>query len=160
MPTRFRSSNGFTLLEVLVATVLMAIAVVGLLGNLRTSLANVSRLNDYDRAAILARRQMDALLAQRSLPKGVPIEGLWPVEATGRLPAGWRAMITPYEADVNPGAPLPPGQRFIERIELIVWWGPNEKRRTVKLESFRSGVSTAADTQASERMAVLPGIAP
>jgi type II secretion system protein I len=67
--------RGFTLLEVLVATTLMAVAVVGLLGSLRTSLSNAARLTDYDRAALLARRQMDELLAARLLPKGVPIEG-------------------------------------------------------------------------------------
>ena len=54
--------RGFTLLEVLVATTIMAIAVVGLLSALSTSLRNASRLTDYDRAALVARRKMDELL--------------------------------------------------------------------------------------------------
>ena len=59
---------GFTLLEVLVATMIMAIAVVGLLGNLHTSLRNTDKLADYDRAALFAQHKMDELLLEPGLP--------------------------------------------------------------------------------------------
>jgi type II secretion system protein I len=39
--------RGFTLLEVLVATVIMATAVIALLSNLSTSLNNAARLTDF-----------------------------------------------------------------------------------------------------------------
>ena len=58
---RFR--RGFTLLEVMVATTIMGIAVVTLLSALSTSVRNATRLTDYDRAVLLARAKMDALLA-------------------------------------------------------------------------------------------------
>ena len=67
-PSRSRLSSasgpraGFTLLEVLVATTIMAIAVSGLLASLSTSLRVASRLTDYDRATLLAREKMDELL--------------------------------------------------------------------------------------------------
>ncbi len=54
--------RGFTLLEMLVATAIMGIAVVALLANISTSMQNASRLTDYDRAALLAKRKMDELL--------------------------------------------------------------------------------------------------
>ena len=54
--------RGFSLLEVMVATFIMAVAVVALLSNLTTSLRNASRLTDYDRAALMARHKMDELL--------------------------------------------------------------------------------------------------
>ena len=43
--------RGFTLLEVLVATLIMGIAVGGLMSALSTSMRSASRLTDYDRAA-------------------------------------------------------------------------------------------------------------
>ena len=47
--------NGFTLLEVLIATLIMGVAVVGLLSAISTSMRSAARLTDYDRVAILAR---------------------------------------------------------------------------------------------------------
>ena len=45
-----RGERGFTLLEVLVATVIMGIAVAGLIAGLSQSAKNASRLTDYDSA--------------------------------------------------------------------------------------------------------------
>ena len=45
-----RSRRGFTLLEVMVATTIMGIAVVTLLSALSTSVRNATRLTDYVRA--------------------------------------------------------------------------------------------------------------
>ena len=44
--------RGFTLLEVMVATTVMGIAVVTLMSGLSTSVRNASRLTDYDRVAL------------------------------------------------------------------------------------------------------------
>lgn len=145
-----RIRGGFTLLEVLVAATIMAVAVTGLLANLRTSISNTARLSDHDRAAMLARRQMDTLVAARNLPKGMPFGGVWPAEANGGVPSGWQARVTPFEFNAPPGAPLGPGQRFIERIELQVWWGPEGRRRSVAIETFRTALATPADAQAAQ----------
>ena len=48
----------------LVATLIMGMAVVGLLSAISTSMRNAARLTDYDRVAMLARAQMDALLLE------------------------------------------------------------------------------------------------
>ena len=133
--------RGFTLLEVLVATLIMAIAVTGLLSALSTSLRTAARLTDYDRATLLARQKMDELLIANGLPKLTPFEGTWDRDATGGVVMGWRARISPYET-VTPPAP---GLPFLERIELEIWWMNGTQRRTLSVEGFRRAVLTRND---------------
>ena len=47
--------RGFTLLEVLVATLIMGIAIAGILSAISASSRNAARLTQYDRAVLLAR---------------------------------------------------------------------------------------------------------
>lgn len=148
--TRRRASRGFTLLEVLVATAIMGIAVAGLMANLRTSLLNASKLSDYDRAAMLARRQMDELMLVRPLPKGMPIEGLFPPERMEGRRCGWRAVVTPYEGQAEPGALPAAGSRILERIALEVWWMQGAQRRTLAIAAYRPAVATGDDIRAFE----------
>jgi len=89
--------RGFTLLEVLVATLIMAIAVAGLMGAISASLRNAARLTEHDRAVLLGHQKMDELLLATNLEKGVPFEGTWGPEATGGRTMGWRARLTPFE---------------------------------------------------------------
>lgn len=137
--------RGFTLLEVLVATLIMGIAVSGLMSALSTSMRSAARLTDYDRAALLGRQKMDELLLATKLPKGSVIEGAWGPEVAGDLQVGWRARITPFE--MLPKAP--PGSFFLERIELEIWWATRDRRRTFTLEGFRRAVTTPEDVAAA-----------
>jgi general secretion pathway protein I len=146
-------SRGFTLLEVLVATMLMGVAVAGLLGALRASLGNAARLVESERAVALARKQMEELLVRRDLPKGAPIEGRFAPEETGGAEAGWRAMIRPFEGMVlQPGVAPAPGTRILERIELEVWWRSGAGRRSFTLSAYRSAVMRPADVPFFEAM--------
>ena len=130
--------RGFTLLEVLVASLVMAIAVTGLLSALSTSLRTASRLTDYDRAALLGRQKMDELMLATKVQKLEVIEGSWAPELTGGLQIGWRARITPFEVPKG-GAP---GTPILERIELEIWWMSGAQRRTFVLEGFRRAIMT------------------
>src|ERR1700685_3056098 len=89
--------RGFTLLEVLVATLIMAIAVAGMMGAISTSIRNAARLTDHDRAVQLGRQKMDELLVAAGLEKGVPFQGTWGPEVTGGRDMGWIARLTPFE---------------------------------------------------------------
>ena len=140
--------RGFTLLEVLVATVIMAIAITGLLSALSGSTRNAARLTDYDRAAMLARRKMDELLAERKLPRNVVIEGQWDPATTGGRLAGWRARSRPWEMLADPV----PGSAMLERVEVEVWWDDSGRRRTFTLDGFRRGILTAEDVAAGLAM--------
>ncbi len=127
--------RGFTLLELLVATAIMGIAVVGLMANLSGSLRNASRLTDYDRAALLAHEKMDELLLDPKLPKLTVIQGVFDPAISGNNEAGWAARLAPF--DVPPDAP--PGSEILEQLELQVWWGPERHRRTLVIEAYRRG---------------------
>ena len=129
-----RARNGFSLLEVLVATVIMGIAVTGLIVGLSQSVKNASRLSEYDRAAMLARTKMNDLLLDVNLPFDGSVEGGFATDQSGSIPSGWKAAVRPY--DVPPNAA--PGMTVLQQITLEVWWdSPSAGRRTMHLESYR-----------------------
>jgi prepilin-type N-terminal cleavage/methylation domain-containing protein len=122
-----RADSGFTLLEMIVATALMAIAVVGLLSLLSGVLSNARRVKQYDQVAMLARTKMNDLLVITPLPVGQPLAGQFD-ESTG-----WTAMVTSFERWPD----AYPGSLQLVRIDLEVWWTDREERKSVKLEGFR-----------------------
>jgi general secretion pathway protein I len=130
-----KSESGFTLLEVLVATLIMGIAVAGLISGLSQSVKNVSRLADYDRAAMLARTRMNDLLLDPDLPFQGDLQGEFDSEQSGGVKSGWRASVRPFEAPPNAG----PGTVILEQVALEVWWNPEGgNRRTMQLAGYRS----------------------
>jgi len=127
------NNRGFTLLEMLVATLIMGIAVVGLLSNISTSLSTAGRLTDYDRAALVARRKMDELLLDSRLPRAAQIQGRLDPASSSGLDGGWAARISPFETPPNAG----PGTSVLDRIELEIWWMSGPRRRSLRLEAYR-----------------------
>jgi general secretion pathway protein I len=125
--------RGFTLLEVLVATLIMGIAITGLLTSLTGSLRNTARLTEYDRASMLARRQMDELLAQPRLPAAGQMEGRFTLPEAGGVEAGWKARLSLFES----GPAVVPGARVLQRVELQVWWKPGGELRSLQVETYR-----------------------
>ena len=126
-----KKTAGFTLLEVLVATLIMGVAVSGLIVGLSNSVRNAGRLASYDRAAQLARSQMTELLLNPKLPFEGTVEGRF----DGLPDAGWRAVVKPYETQLNAG----PGSQILQRIALEVWWEPSGGggRRTLNVAGYR-----------------------
>jgi general secretion pathway protein I len=139
--TTQNGQRGFTLLEVLVATLIMGIAVAGILGALSAASRNAARLSQYDRATLLARQKMDELLVDLRVPRKILLAGMWTPQEAGGVQAGWRAQVTPFEK--APGAG--PGQWVVDRIELEVWWMDGATRRGFSLEGFRRGLLRPGD---------------
>jgi prepilin-type N-terminal cleavage/methylation domain-containing protein len=128
-----KSQGGFTLLEALVATMIMGVAVAGIMDALAASSRNVSRLTQSDRAVVLARAKMDELLVNDALPRNQFVEGVFSGAEAGAINTGWRARVTPLEA--APGAV--DLNWVIDRVELEIWWTDGPVRRSFSLEGYR-----------------------
>lgn len=138
---RRKSQRGFTLLEVLVATAIMGIAVAGVMSGLAMAARNADRLTQYERAAHLARQRMDELLADQTIKRGATLEGLFSPQQSGvaadQGQVGWTARIEPYET-LNPGRTATGW--VVDRIQLQIWWTDGPVRRSFALEGFRRGL--------------------
>jgi general secretion pathway protein I len=148
--------RGFTLLEVLVATLVMAIAVAGLMGAISTSLRNAARLTDHDRAVLLGHQKMDELMIATGLEKGVAFQGTWGPEVTGGTEMGWIARLTPFEIPQNRAIGTP----FVERVELEIWWMSGTQRRSFRLEGYHRAILTPADLAAASSQALAQTLGP
>jgi general secretion pathway protein I len=134
-------TRGFTLLEMIVATTIMGIAVAGLMAGLSSSTRNAARLRDYDRVVQLARLRMNDLLADPRPQLNQALEGRFPPEMAGGLDCGWRARITVAERSPQPVE----GDFAIDRIQLEVWWMAGGQPRSFPLEGYRRRTLRAED---------------
>ncbi len=137
--------QGFTLLEMIVATTIMAVAIVGLLEGLSGSTHNAARLQDYDRAVELGRERMNELMLDLTLPRNTQVTGTFDPSVTGGLEAGWRAHLSTFEYPPE----VRPGESVLDRVQLEVWWKSGSAIRTFTLEAYRLRVSTPADAIAA-----------
>ena len=125
----------------LVASTIMAIAIVGLLSCISGATRNAARLRDYDRAVQLARLRMNELLADVTIPQGQVLSGDFDRSIAGGLEAGWQARLTTVEMPPSPMT----GQPSLERIELQVWWMAGQQRRSLTLDAHRTRILRPGD---------------
>ena len=125
----------------MVATVILAVAVVGVVAGISGALRNAARLTSYDRAVQLARQRMNDLLLDDRFPRASVVEGQFDPQQTGGVPTGWRARATVFEKP--PVAVI--GATGIDRIQLEVWWMSGAQRRTLNLEAYRPHFLRAED---------------
>ena len=133
--------RGFTLLEMVVATLIMAIAVVGLLSGISGATRNAARLRGYDRAVQLAGLRMNDLLMDYLLPRDTLVSGTFDPALTGGIESGWRARLANFEMPPAPAA----GQLALDRIELEIWWASGNAHRTFAVDAYRSRVLRPGD---------------
>jgi general secretion pathway protein I len=124
---RQSAQSGFTLLEILVATVIMGIAVLGLLTSLSTSMRNATHVTKADRASQIARNKMEELIADPGLPFQGTLQGEFDNSS------GWTAQIGPFEAPPQ----VQPGVAILQRVALVIWWKDGANQREYPLEAYR-----------------------
>jgi general secretion pathway protein I len=126
---RSRRRRAFTLLEVLVASTIMAIAVGTIFAALSTSLSTASRVTARDQAALQAKRILDDLLANTTLPRGQQLQGHLNTAQYG-MEADWRALVSPMESA--------PGGWAVDRVALELVWRAGGKPGSIQLDGYRT----------------------
>lgn len=119
--------RGFTLLEVLIATALTGIAVAALIGGMSGTLRNVARLEQHEKAVLIARAQLTRLLVEEHLEPG-ELNGRW--DDTYR----WTAQIDRW----NPaGATDPRVMPPVALVKLTVLWTTANGEKSLALETAK-----------------------
>ena len=117
-PTRHQA--GFTLLEILVAFVVLAVVGGALLQLFQGGITAIRLADAHSRAALLARAQVDALLAH-------PRPGMAPL--TGETPDGYRWQWTLTPALNGAGEPLRAAGLQAMHAEIMVQWQDSGRRQ-------------------------------
>ena len=135
-----RGARGYTLIEVIVAFAILALALTLLLGTLSGAARQVRNADLAGRAALHAQ----SLLAQ--LGVGAP---LLPGRQEGDFEGGryhWTLAIEPYRDPARPPAVLlDPAAPQLLQLSLLVQWGQGEQARQLSLQSLRLVTPTAQE---------------
>lgn len=118
--------NGFSLLEVAVATLLLGVAAVGILSAIGSSVSAAGAARAHGEAGLLARSCMNELLSRRSLEPGATFRG------RHGSASEWEAFVEPLDgfgADAK-------GSRLV-RVRLEWRWQRGGGRRSIRLEGYR-----------------------
>jgi general secretion pathway protein I len=131
-----RKSKGFSLLEVLVAFVFLALVAATLFRVFSGALRNVSTAEDYTRAVLVAETRLASLGIETPVKEGSEsgdIEGdkfRWTVNV--------RPYVSPESADgAAAGVQDLLGARLMEVEVVVDWPATGDQRRQVALDSIR-----------------------
>jgi general secretion pathway protein I len=130
-------SRGFTLIEVLVAFVILAGSVLALMRLLSGGLAMAERTDEFNRATTYAENRLAEAVGQREIVEG---------ETSGEEDEGrirWSVVVTPMDDPTPPPGGQQPGQAIrVKLMEIVatVRFGPPSdtgQERAVTLRTIR-----------------------
>lgn len=127
---RRRVARGYTLLEVVIAFGVLALALTLLLGILTNSSRQVRWSGDAGRAALLAQSLLEEVDVER------PEDGMH----EGELEGGryrWQLQVRPWRDPALAQAPVEPGAPSLVELTLIMAWGDAGPREQLVLRSLR-----------------------
>ena len=145
----YKSARGFSLLEVLVAFVILALVLGTLMEIFSGGLRNVGLAGEYQRAVLLGQSKLAAVGIELPLTEG---ESQGEFDPTYR----WQISIKPFQdslmelgepaAPAAPAAPGGPGAPAplvavlpvtLLEVEIRVLWGTGDQSRTISLNAVR-----------------------
>lgn len=130
-PAGRQRQRGYSLLEVIVAFSLLALALGLLLGTLSGATRQVRWSGDAGLAALHAQSLLDTV--------GVG-EALEPGRRDGEFDDGryrWSLQVQPWSELRPPTAPVQPGGQQLLELALTVQWGEGGPRQRIELRSLR-----------------------
>lgn len=128
--TRARA-RGYTLLEVVIAFGVLALALTMLLGILTNSSRQVRWSGDAGRAALLAESLLDRVELEGPLREG---------RRDGVLEDGryrWALAVRPWRDPKRPPGPVDPAAPRLMELEVTLEWGEGGPRERIALRSLR-----------------------
>ena len=130
-----RHQGGFSLLEVIAAVMLLAIAFTALMKVAGASINLTQNAAEHSQAAMRARSLLDSVFVGEPIRLG---------SSSGRFDQQyrWQLDVTPWnEAGNVPGMPL-----HLYQLDLDVLWGPLAHPRSAHFRTLRLGGPGVADT--------------
>lgn len=132
MKARRHAQRGYSLIEVIVAFALLALALTLLLGTLSGATRQVRWAGDAGVAALHAQ----SLIA--SVGVGEPLS---PGQSSGEFEDGryrWSLQVAPWRDPARVDVPLQPAGDSLYEVALDVTWGDGGPRERLQLRSLRS----------------------
>jgi general secretion pathway protein I len=133
-PDRVRHQRGFSLLEVLVAFVVLVLVVSVLFQIFGGALRNASTAEDYSRALLIAESRMAAVGVEKPLREGTDSGS----EYSGQY--AWQTNIAPYiapDSDAQADAANPVLGTKVVQADVTVSWGPIVRPLSLTLTTLR-----------------------
>lgn len=128
--------RGFSLLEIIAAIAILAIAFAALMQVAGSSMSLTARANERTQAALRARTLFDGAFVMESLREG-DSEGRFDDTYT------WHMNVSRYVTpDVKPAADGAPASR-VYRLDLDVMWGGADNPRHARFSTLRMGGANA-----------------
>lgn len=129
------SQQGFSLLEVLVAIVLLGFSYAGILSALSQGLKLARSAADQENAAILAHSLLEET---RALPKTDIVDPVDRGEVFGGTRYAYKVEIfdVPYLGNPPPDKVAPPFE--LKQIVVNVHWGPEDRQRHYRLATYQT----------------------
>ena len=127
---RARKNRGMTLIEVLVAFVILSLAMGVIMQIFFGGMRNARLADGYSRAVFLAQSKLAAVGVERPLMAG---------DANGQLGVDmrWRITVNPYD-DGGAADRLLMAQRLYQ-VQVVVSWSDEGRQRQIALDSLRMG---------------------